>query len=124
MTPSVVFLIATLGAAFVALAVTVAVWAEAHADVRAVRRAGIVNGRRAVARRALIAETIRIAVVVALGGAAGSAAWASTHQGPQAAPWILVSLALFLLSSVLLAVDAVLALRFRRGLTRSHRPNA
>lgn len=120
MSPAVVFLIAALGADVVALGVTVAVLAEALADLRAVNRAGIVNGRRVVAVRAVQAEAIRVVIVVVIGTAAGFAAWASTGHGRL---WALLALALFLAATILVAVDSVLALRFRRELTRSHRPD-
>lgn len=105
------------GAALTAAAVSVFVLREAVLDLQAVVRSGVINGRRAVARREVEAETARMAALLLFALAAGSSMVASPDDA-VAPPAVVVGLSAFLVGQVVLAVDSVRALVARRKMMR------
>lgn len=117
MTVTEILLVSGAAVALGALALSVFVLREAVRDLDAVNRAGLSNGRRYVATRAVVSEVIRVAVLTLLAAAAFTAYIAVRYEvdtGPAA-------LSCFLVAQVGLAADAVHGLHVRRRITGLHR---
>ena len=111
------------GAVLVALAVAVVVLRDAMLDLSAVKRLGIGNGRRNIARNGVRSEAVRILVLILILTSTGSRAFRGPSGPDLEILGLIPRLAMIVLAGAL-AVDAVTELRHRVSLRNRHRTAA
>lgn len=114
------FYAAASGAALIAIIVAALVLRDALLDLRAVKAAGIGNGRLRVVRTEVRFELHRL-ILVALVGSAALGATVLTIATPRAATWVaFVPRVAVLGAVVIIVVDAIATLRYRAWLRQAY----
>lgn len=117
------FYVGATGAVAVALAVTIVVLRDALLDLAAVKRLGIGNGRRTIARAGVRGESVRVGIILLLATVTVSRALRGPAPDDLGLFAIIPRLAMAVIAGVL-AVDSVIELRYRISLRTRHRTQA
>lgn len=112
------------GGAVIALIVSIIVLVDAILDLRAVRRLGLTNGRRAIAINGVRDEASRTVELAIIATISAAAAELSTLTVRELVPLDLVPRIGIVVVVALFAVDSIADLRFRIALRETYRARA